>query len=83
MSRENSREEMEAGHSQSTRNGYTRRLAYMSRKLSLKTSSKHAVALLSALLHARLGELEKHLRHSSQLKKYLACELKPSISRDE
>ena len=83
MSRENSREEMEADHSQSTRNGYTRRLAYMSRKLSLKTSSKYVVALLSALLHARPGELEKHLRYSSQLKKCLACELKSSIFRDE
>ena len=83
MSRENSREEMEVDHSQSTRNGYTRRLAYMSRKLYLKTSSKRAVALLSALLHARPGELEKHLRHSSQLKKCLACELKLATARDE
>ena len=83
MSRENSREEMEAGHSQSTRNGYIRRLAYMFRKLSLKTSSKHVGALLSVLLHARLGELEKHLCHSSQLKKCLACELKPVITNDK
>ena len=74
---------MEAGHSQSTRNGYTRRLAYMSRKLSLKTSSKHVVALISALRHVRLGELEKHLRHSSQLKKCLACELKSVITNDK
>ena len=83
MSRENSREEMEVDHSQSTRNGYTRRPAYMSRKLSLKTSSKYVVALLSALLHVRPGELEKHLHHSSQLKKCLACELKLAITKNE
>ena len=61
MSRENSREEMEAGHSQSTRNGYTRRLAYMFRKLSLKTSSKHAVALRVVSRLERLERLEKLL----------------------
>ena len=61
MSKENSREEMEAGHSQSTRNGYTRRLAYMFRKLSLKTSSKHAVALRVVSRLERLERLEKLL----------------------
>ena len=52
---------MEADHSQSTRNGYTRRLAYMFRKLSLKTSSKHVVALRVVSRLERLERLEKLL----------------------